>query len=73
MRALAVVLMTDLANSGPKRGVFRCLKQTQVCTPSEERVYIRFANSRKYDRIEHQLLWSSANARAEAGGKKVAR
>ncbi|KIM60330.1 hypothetical protein SCLCIDRAFT_26675 [Scleroderma citrinum Foug A] len=50
---------------------FRRLKQTQVCTPSEELVliheveYNRFVYSHKYDHIERQLLWSSANARAE--------
>ncbi|KIM54499.1 hypothetical protein SCLCIDRAFT_136683 [Scleroderma citrinum Foug A] len=57
--------------NGRNEAYFRCLKQTQVCISSEEPIlihegeYIRFAYSHKYDRIERQLLWSSANARAE--------
>ncbi|KAL4067450.1 histidine-specific methyltransferase [Scleroderma yunnanense] len=56
---------------GRNEAYFRCLKQTQVCIPSEEPIlvhegeYVRFAYSHKYDRIERQLLWASANARAE--------
>ncbi|KAH7883139.1 histidine-specific methyltransferase [Phlebopus sp. FC_14] len=55
---------------GRNEAYFRCMTETQLRIPDQtpitiyEGEFIRFAFSHKYDEIERQLLWTSANAQA---------